>query len=61
MLTSGPDDDTSRVLIYYGNGVEAAAWGEICANDAHSLEKNIADAICKQYGRIGGDFVAIPK
>ena len=62
MLVPDLQDDTkSRVLIFYGNTREAPGWGQICADRVLFLEKNIADVICRQYGRKGGTFYQLSR
>ena len=62
MLVPDQEDSTmSRVRIFYGNKLEAPGWGYICADRIRSLENNIADVICKQYGRKGGTFYQLPR
>ena len=51
----------SRVLIFYGSTREARGWGQICADNVHHLENNIADVICRQYGRKGGTFYQLSR
>ena len=62
MLVPNQEDSTkNRVLIFYGNKQEAPGWGEICADRVLSLEKNIADVICKQYSRKEGTFYQLTR
>ena len=54
-------DGTSKVQIFYGNGKDAAGWGEICADNIGVPQTSIATVICQQYGRTGGTFTQLAR
>ena len=61
MLTTPNSGGVSKVLIYYGNELDPAEWGEMCAQNIQPPEKSVATVICKQYGHKDGNFYSLPR
>ena len=61
-LTQAPghNDGTSIVSIYYSDGHDPAAWGEICPDSTPGTTlATISKTVCQQYGRTDGEFVSL--